>query len=68
MDMQPPREAVDVLEQEPQVDDLDDEPTEEQILHNIREGLRQALAGETIPFDEWLEEIRREEAAEAEAE
>ena len=48
--------------QEPPVDDMDDEPTEEQILLNIREALRQALAGETIPFDEWLEEIRRENA------
>lgn len=62
MGMQPPKESVQVLEQEPQVDDLDDEPTDEQILLSLRESMKQALAGETIPFDEWLEEVRREQA------
>ena len=63
MDMQPPKESVTLLEPEPLVDDLDDdEPTEEQILLGIREGLRQSLAGETRPIEELFEEIRREQA------
>lgn len=53
---------------EPQVDDLDnDVPTKEEFLHHLREALRQSLAGDTRPIEELFEEIRREEAAEAEA-
>ena len=61
MGMQPPKESVQVLEQEPQVDDLDDEPTDEQILLSLRESMKQALAGETRPIEELFEEIRREQ-------
>ncbi len=45
----------------------DDEPTEEDIRSSIRRSMRQALAGETRPADEALEEIRRELAAYADA-
>ncbi|MCY3779969.1 MAG: hypothetical protein OXG78_06650 [Chloroflexi bacterium] len=45
----------------------DDEPTEEDIRSSIRRSMRQALAGETRPADEALEEIRRELASYAHA-
>ena len=68
MDMQPPKKSFQLLEQAALVDEIDDEvPTKEEFLHNLRESLRQSLAGETRPFDEWVEEIRRENGAEAEA-
>ena len=40
------------------IDDV--EPTEEEFRASIRRSMRQALAGETRPADEALEEIRRE--------
>lgn len=43
----------------------DDEPTEEEFRASIRRSMQQALAGETRPADEALEEIRRELAANA---
>ncbi len=36
------------------------EPTKEQVLESIRIGVRQALMGETAPFEELIEEVRRE--------
>ena len=57
----PPGESVKLLEQEPVVDEIDDdEPTKEELLLNLRESLRQSLAGETRPVEELIEEIRRE--------
>ena len=57
----PPGETVELLEQEPVVDEIDDdEPTKEELLLNLRESLRQSLAGETRPVEELIEEIRRE--------
>ena len=38
----------------------EDEPTKEQILEGIRIGVRQALSGETTPFEQLIEEARRE--------
>ena len=63
----PPGDTVELLEREPEVDEIDDdEPTKEELLRNLRESLRQSLAGETRPVEELIEEIRREqEAAEA---
>lgn len=43
------------------------EPTEEDIRSSIRRSMRQAMAGETRPADEALEEIRRELASYADA-
>ena len=45
----------------------DDELTEEEIRASIRRSMQQALAGETRPADEALQEIRRELAAHADA-
>lgn len=47
------------------IDDV--EPTEEEFRVSIRRSMRQALAGETRPADEALEEIRRELAGHADA-
>ncbi|MCY3866463.1 MAG: hypothetical protein OXG68_13585 [Chloroflexi bacterium] len=43
------------------------EPTEEDIRSSIRRSMRQAIAGETRPADEALEEIRRELVSYADA-
>ena len=45
----------------------DDEPTEEEFRASIRRSMRQALASETRPADEALEDIRRELADYADA-
>ena len=45
----------------------DDEPTEEEFRASVRRSMRQALAGETRPADEALEDIRRELAGYADA-
>ena len=47
------------------IDDV--EPTEEEFRASIRRSMRQALAGETRPADEALEEIRRELSGYADA-
>ena len=47
--------------------DIHDEPTREDILQNVRTGMRQALDGETRPAREALDEIRRKIAANADA-
>ncbi len=47
------------------IDDV--EPTEEEFRASIRRSMRQALAGETRPADEALEDIRRELAGYADA-
>ncbi len=36
------------------------EPTKDEILESIRVGVRQALAGDTTPFDQLVDEVRRE--------
>ena len=60
----PPGETVELLEREPEVDEIDDdEPSEEEILQNLRTSMKQALAGETRPVEELFEEIRREQVA-----
>ena len=38
----------------------DDEPTKAEILDGIRKGFRQALAGDTRPLDDLLDEVRQE--------
>ena len=47
------------------IDDV--EPTAEEFRASVRRSMRQALAGETRPADEALEEIRRELAGYADA-
>ena len=43
----------------------DDDPTTEEILENFRRSMKQALAGQTRPAREALDEIRREIEADA---
>ena len=45
----------------------DDEPTEEEFRASVRRSMQQALACETRPADEALEDIRRELAGYADA-
>ena len=41
-------------------DFTEEEPTKEEILKGIRIGIRQALAGETRPVQDVIDEVRRE--------
>ena len=60
----PPGDTVELHEPDPIVDEIDDdEPSEEEILQNLRTSMKQALAGETRPVEELFEEIRREQVA-----
>ena len=56
-----------VIDKDSELDaSLDDyEPTREEILANIRRGMKQALSGQTRPAREALAEIRREIGADA---
>ena len=58
MAIQPPDEAVKQLEREAVADDA--VPTNEEWLLMLRESMKQALAGETMPVEELIEEVRRE--------
>jgi len=40
--------------------DDDDEPTNEEIIHDIRQSLKDELAGNVRPLEDVLDEIRRE--------
>ena len=58
----PPGEAVELQEQAHVVDAFDDEvPTKDEFLLNLRESMRQSLAGETRPVEELIEQVRREQ-------
>ena len=58
----PPGDTVELHEPDPIVDEIDDdEPTKEELLLNLRESLRQSLAGETRPVEELIEQVRREQ-------
>ena len=54
--------AVDELVQAAIADYLDDEdePTDDEILNDIAQGIRDALAGRTRPIEEVMAEIRAE--------
>ena len=43
----------------------DDEPTKEELLDDLRQGMRDAVAGRTRPADEVIEELRRKHSTNA---